>query len=103
MNPFEYGKSLIGKSFPKRFGTLTPPNPKLFCGGHNAPPLVFRYAQIGWSNGINSSVRISIDIDSCAKDKSLVLLLYNTITFSFTIIITITFILGKPEVSIKRA
>ena len=67
------------------------------------PPLVFRYAQIGWSNGINSSVRISIDIDSCTKDKSLVLLLHNTITFSFTIIITITFILGKPEVSIKRA
>ena len=27
MNPFEYGQSFIGKSFPKRIGTLTPPNP----------------------------------------------------------------------------
>ena len=50
MNPFEYGKSLIGKSFPKRFGTLTPPNPKLFWGGTMClpPSLVFRYGQIGW-------------------------------------------------------
>ena len=33
MNPFEYGKSLPGKSFPKRIGTLTPPNPKIFRRG----------------------------------------------------------------------
>ena len=33
MNPFEYDKSLLGKSFPKGIGTLTPPNPKIFRGG----------------------------------------------------------------------
>ena len=33
MNPFEYGKSFLGKSFPKKIGTLTPPNPKIFRGG----------------------------------------------------------------------
>ena len=38
MNPFVYGKSLLGKSFPKRIGTLTLPNPKIFRGGHNVPP-----------------------------------------------------------------
>ena len=27
MNPFEYGKTLHNKSFTKRIGTLTPPNP----------------------------------------------------------------------------
>ena len=27
MNPFEYGQSFIGKSFPKRIETLTPTNP----------------------------------------------------------------------------
>ena len=36
MNPFEYGKSLPGKSFPKRIGTLTPPNQKIFRGHHVA-------------------------------------------------------------------
>jgi len=30
MNHFVYGKSLLGKSFPKRIGTLTLPNPKIF-------------------------------------------------------------------------
>ena len=37
MNPFEYGKLLKGKSFLKRIGTLTPPNPKIFRRGHNVP------------------------------------------------------------------
>ena len=32
MNPFEYDKSFLGKSFPKRIGTLTPPNPRIFRG-----------------------------------------------------------------------
>ena len=32
MNPFEYGESFVSKSFPKGFGTLTPPNPKIFRG-----------------------------------------------------------------------
>ena len=27
MNPFEYGKSFLGKLFPKRFGTLTETKP----------------------------------------------------------------------------
>ena len=39
MNPFEYGKSFLGKSFPKKIGTLTPPNPKIFRGGTMCPPL----------------------------------------------------------------
>ena len=38
MNPFVYGKSPLGKSFPIRIGTLTLPNPKIFRGGHNVPP-----------------------------------------------------------------
>ena len=38
MNPFVYGKSLLGKSFPKRIGTLTLPNPKIFRGGTMCPP-----------------------------------------------------------------
>ena len=38
MNPFEYGQSFIGKSFPKRIGTLTPPNPKILRGGTMCPP-----------------------------------------------------------------
>ena len=29
MNPFEYDKSLKDKSFSKRIGALTPPNPKI--------------------------------------------------------------------------
>ena len=29
-NPFELGQSFIGKWFPKRIGTLTPSNPKIF-------------------------------------------------------------------------
>ena len=29
MNPFVYGKSFLGKSFSKKIGTLTPPNPKI--------------------------------------------------------------------------
>ena len=33
MNPFEYGKSFHNKLFPKRIGTLTPPNPKILGGG----------------------------------------------------------------------
>ena len=33
MNPFENGQSFIGKSFPKRLGTLTPPKPKILRGG----------------------------------------------------------------------
>ena len=37
MNPFVYGKSFLGKSFSKKIGTLTPPNPKIFRGGHNVP------------------------------------------------------------------
>ena len=36
MNPFEYGKSCLGKSVPTRIGTQTPPNPKIQCG-HNVP------------------------------------------------------------------
>ena len=39
MNPFEYGKSCLGKSFPTRIGTLTLPNPKIFRGGTMCPPL----------------------------------------------------------------
>ena len=38
MNHFEYGKSFLDKLFTKRFGTIT----------QTKPPLVFRYAQIGW-------------------------------------------------------
>ena len=30
LNPFELGQSFIGKWFPKRIGTLTPSNPKIF-------------------------------------------------------------------------
>ena len=30
MNPFEYGKSYLGKSFPIRIGTLTTPNLNTF-------------------------------------------------------------------------
>ena len=33
--PYEYGKSYHNKLFPKRIGSLTPPNPKIFGG---APP-----------------------------------------------------------------
>ena len=33
MNPFEYDKSFLDKSFTKRFATLNPPNPKIFMGG----------------------------------------------------------------------
>ena len=40
MNPFVYGKSLLGKSFPKRIGTLTLPNPKIFRGGTMCPPRI---------------------------------------------------------------
>ena len=40
MNSFEYGQSFIGKSFPKRIGTLTPPNPKILRGGTMCPPPV---------------------------------------------------------------
>ena len=29
MNPFVYAKSFHNKSYPKRIGTLTPPNPKI--------------------------------------------------------------------------
>ena len=47
MNPFEYGKSFLDRLFPKRFGTLTETKPKIHRGGRYAPPLVFRYAQIG--------------------------------------------------------
>ena len=32
MNPFEYGKSFLGKSFPTRILTLSPPNPKMGLG-----------------------------------------------------------------------
>ena len=41
MKPFEYGQLYIGKSFPKRIGTLTPPNPK-----------IFRYTQIAGCNRV---------------------------------------------------
>ena len=37
MNPFVYGKSFLGKSFSKKMGTLTPPNPKTFRGAQCAP------------------------------------------------------------------
>ena len=40
MNPFVYGISLLGKSFPKRIGTLTLPDPKIFRGDTMCPPLV---------------------------------------------------------------
>ena len=36
MNPFEYGQSFIGQSFPKRFGT-NPTQPQDIQGGHNVP------------------------------------------------------------------
>ena len=39
MNPFEYGESFHKKSFPKRIGTLTPFNPKIFMGAECAPRL----------------------------------------------------------------
>ena len=29
MDPFEYGKSFHNKSYPKRIGTLSPPDPKI--------------------------------------------------------------------------
>ena len=32
-NPFEYGKLFHNKSFPKRIGTSTPQNLKIFGGG----------------------------------------------------------------------
>ena len=38
MSPFEYVQSFHNKSFPKRIGTLTPPNPKIFRGTQCAPP-----------------------------------------------------------------
>ena len=38
MNHFEYGESFHKKSFPKRIGTLTPFNPKIFMGAECAPP-----------------------------------------------------------------
>ena len=47
MNPFVYGKSFLGKSFSKKIGTLTPPNPKIFKGGHNVPPPNPWYTKIG--------------------------------------------------------
>ena len=52
MNPFKYGKSGIGKSFPTRIGNQTPPNPKIFRGAQCAPPPGFpihqnRLGQIG--------------------------------------------------------
>ena len=48
MNPFEYGKSCLGKSVPTRIGTQTPPNPKIQCG-HNVPPLnIFCWVGLGF-------------------------------------------------------
>ena len=38
LNPFEYGQSFIGKSFSKRIGTLTTPNPEILRGGTMCPP-----------------------------------------------------------------
>ena len=38
MNPFEYGKQLLDKSFPKRIGTLTQTKPKIHRGSRYAPP-----------------------------------------------------------------
>ena len=48
-NPFEYYKSLQGKSFSKRIGALTPPNRKIFRGGTMCPPLDPWYIKIGWA------------------------------------------------------
>ena len=48
MNPFEYGKSFHNKSYPKRFGTLTPPNPKIF--NVPPPPVLNRLVLIGLSS-----------------------------------------------------
>ena len=56
MNAFVYGKSLLGKSFPKRIGTLSPPNPKILRGHICAPPRSLihqsRRGQIGLYNRI---------------------------------------------------
>ena len=51
MNPFKYGQSFIGKSFPKRIGTLNPPNPKILKGGTMCPAP--RYSHILKKAGLN--------------------------------------------------
>ena len=48
MNPFEYGKSFLDKSFTKDLEPQPKPNPKYIGGGADMPPLVFKYAQIGY-------------------------------------------------------
>ena len=48
MNPFEYGKSFLDKLFTKDLEPQPKPNPKYIGGGADMPPLVFKYAQIGY-------------------------------------------------------
>ena len=58
MNPFEWCQSFIGKWFPKRIGTITPFNPKIFRRGTMCPLLVFRYAQIGRANRVKTATSL---------------------------------------------